>query len=700
MKIITSVTPALQREMFWNDKMHFNQESGDFEDTVSSGEVKTGKKHHTWQVYSGNSVKDLTDSLRRQNRYKSNEDKATKEDAFLDQVDQVYTTTASKATGESNKTTDKIYAIAVTKDNKIAPFSIRGNTIKRGNTTAKTDGTVDERTLNSIIALANEKGFDVPRTLQIRQGVGKDKDDKYSREVVTVKPTLMSGKHPGKRWDFSDISTENRFAAVVRAVTQDIRSNTNTWQGARDEFGILDSLKKTTTQQAYGDWEEADFYWGDQDTQQWLSDYFSGQIPDGMISMPVKFGVGQEHVINMLLNGNEIIAIDDQSKKHNWQKWDDYETVTKQLNDFAQEHGLKFHKKSANKSKEFKIDSEGRIRPEEAMKREQIEQYRASGRFGKEGVDELPFANGMKLKRMDAEQQGSWMRRGIERKSGGEAWYVEDENGDTPVAIFVSNGKVTQMYRQPEGQREKRKGMPTTDLQRERLGGRTKEGITLPTVTGIDKRFLPFIKSAAEKFGWKYGTSMQFGEKSRSVKILKDYVARSQRHRYNIKPAEKMLIDLGLLQSSGSGPRVRKTLTPTEKGRQIVKHVEQGTPVDIADLVSSVEVSPDFKLPEKPAAPVRQPGTRTPRAPMAGGGTKSQRALVVFNEMTEENGAMPTRSQFITVLRAEPFNMSPAGAQTYFYNTKKKALRANEDVAETYTPRRSLAELFTTFNTF
>jgi len=674
MGLVKTVTPKLQREIFWNDKMAYNAEKGDFEETKADEDVTVDKKQHRWQAYTGSSVRDLANSLRREHVYTSDQEKDKKERAFLDSVNRIYVTTAAKATGEQGRETDKILALAVNPKGETAPYIIRGADVHRGKTLYDRDNNLDEKTLNSIIGLANAKDFSIPRTLLIRHGIGKTKDGHYSREVLSVKPESMAGDIPAKKWDFTKIPIEDRLAAVVRAITEDIRSNKDHWNpGKTDEFGIMKALREFTTGSTWGDWEEADFYWGDKDTKKWLSDHFAGKIPDGLISVDIGYGHDKKHAINMLTHGNKIIQIDDDSKNNNWQKWDDFETITEQLNKFAKANHLTFDPQSTNKSKEFNVDKQGQIRPEAALKKEQIERLRSQGRYGKEGVDELPFANGAKLKRMDPEQQGKWLRLGIEKKTAGEAWYLEMPDGSTPAAFFVSKGKVTQMYHTAS--------RTETEAQTQRLGARSKVGVTLPTERGPRRAELPYIKAAAEKFGWQMGPQMQFSARNRLTSVLQDYDARGTRNRYSIKPTtERPLVNLGLLNAERRG-RHMVTMSVSHKGKQVLRHIAAGTPVDLTDLVTGQPVSPDFNLPEKPAQTTRRAaGPRAPRQATEGGGTKSQRALTRYNEMTAENGRAPSRSEFMQVLMDDPFNMSSAGAQTYYYNVKKKAQQANEGV--------------------
>jgi hypothetical protein len=66
-------------------------------------------------------------------------------------------------------------------------------------------------------------------------------------------------------------------------------------------------------------------------------------------------------------------------------------------------------------------------------------------------------------------------------------------------------------------------------------------------------------------------------------------------------------------------------------------------------------------------------------------GTKAQMAVARFREMAQaNNGTPPARGEFIAVLRQPPFDMTPAGASTYYHNIKVKYAQEQGQVGETF----------------
>jgi hypothetical protein len=100
--------------------------------------------------------------------------------------------------------------------------------------------------------------------------------------------------------------------------------------------------------------------------------------------------------------------------------------------------------------------------------------------------------------------------------------------------------------------------------------------------------------------------------------------------------------------------------------------VENGETVNLAEFTPGMPLDPEFEVPERQEPAARPTATAAPTgAPREG--TKAQMAVARFREMlAANNNVPPSRQEFMRVLQQAPFNMSPAAAQTYYYNTKKR----------------------------
>lgn len=142
--------------------------------------------------------------------------------------------------------------------------------------------------------------------------------------------------------------------------------------------------------------------------------------------------------------------------------------------------------------------------------------------------------------------------------------------------------------------------------------------------------------------------------------------------------------------------RVFVNLTPA--GLRIAQQIEAGQikseyqvfggmPATASQKAAEPPTPEPAAAPENREAPRAAPTAPVARAPReAGGESKAARAMARFREMAAANGGqIPSRADFIAVLRQEPFNMSPAGASTYYHNIKVKYAQAAGQLGETFT---------------
>ena len=694
----------LKRQLSWAGGIEWTSDERGATQGVSEipaeKEIEAGKKMPGWKLYTGESAKKLAATLEKKYYGYGHKDseKVKWEIAFLKRVEKLYTAEARAVTGHRGQDENKMIALAVDEKDFVVPFVVRGDSVERYGLGMSAAGEQEPKVVASIVALANKEGLKIPKTTRLRHGIGKSDKGEYSKDIPNVKAEKLKGDVPAKMWDFSGVEKANRLPALVSTVTTKIRANASygTNAGKNDEFGLVPDLEKFAkgtrkVKNDYGrwaeksddEWSESDYQWLDKDIDKWFEDRFKGKVPNKVITARVAYGHDNGFIMNMLAKDNLIIGLDDQSKKHNWQTWDDFTKVADQLNSMAKANGFKFDRQATLRTKEFKVNSAGEIQSQEVLKREQIERMRAQGRYGKEGVDELPFENNWKLKRMTPEEQANWQRSAAESGARGEAWMLHSPDGATPGAFFVSNKKITQAFHTTDKQ-----GADAPRWSADTRGARKKEGLTLPATKGASKALLPYMKAAADKFGWTVGGPLAIKERSRLTKSLRDLDSRynGRLRRFSLNQQEKELVALGLADSRRVGSSTRITIS--DAGEKAVRTLDRdGTETPFTDLVKPKTIAPDFKMPEKKApeptrrrdAPTPAAAPRATRATRGGGATKSQQALDRFNEITNETGNMPTRGEFIALLRDEPFNMSAAGAQTYYYNTKKKAERANAE---------------------
>lgn len=95
---------------------------------------------------------------------------------------------------------------------------------------------------------------------------------------------------------------------------------------------------------------------------------------------------------------------------------------------------------------------------------------------------------------------------------------------------------------------------------------------------------------------------------------------------------------------------------------------------------SEIPIQSGFKLPDSINAPVPDQTTQksTQSTQKSRTGSKAQQAYDTFVEYTNTNKRIPSSKEFMAILQQEPYNMTAAGARTYYANIKKKYASMNE----------------------
>jgi hypothetical protein len=322
---------------------------------------------------------------------------------------------------------------------------------------------------------------------------------------------------------------------------------------------------------------------------------------------------------------------------------------------------------------------------------------------GRVGV--VPFADGASAKKMSQEDYGTWSAHGIKKSTAGTPWEISNADGEVVAVVVVSReGKITRVFSNPSRVPGEGRTIEVGDRQ-------------LPVIGAVDASAMKYVKALSAEFGWTEGAApASISPNSPTGRmLLKAY--RYSRERVNIhrtrnpnqeegqptyvKGSEFYNIAAPLQKAGlvtiqdGADNSYSDTATLTSMGRTVADRLKLGQDVPWSSLTPGpAELSDEYARPAEQVAPVRAPrpeggqpaGQRAQRQPMEGGGSKADLALQRFREMTTaNNGEMPTRSAFIAVLTQAPFNMTPAGASTYQYNTKAKYLRDRGDINEHFT---------------
>lgn len=430
----------------------------------------------------------------------------------------------------------------------------------------------------------------------------------------------------------------------------------------------------------------------------------SEKMPDRVYQVKLNYGVDKHLTAGIMVKNNKIMYIDKDTLEHKLQRHEDVDTIASQLNQFAKDHKYSisptFGNARADSVIQYVIDPKTGYFVTRASILKQKLQRAQSKATSLNQVKEMKFVDGTVIKPMDAEKFARWSRQELKRLTLAGLPFQIVKNDEVKCIFVVQYKTVIDMF--------------------------TKNGNEFEST--IDAEFTPYIHAMAKEFGWKtskklhlnynkfnkdqlsfVGTIARAYPEGITVQRAVDnnrYVSGETRDIRKTKHADVFLKngmityelngeplvvtdddidptqDYSLDQRTRRANLIRKfKMTPT--GREIWLKLRDG--VDMIRAVPPAELQ-DFKKPEVSAEVARAQGEPRERVPMEGGGSKSDLALARFREMTiANNGTMPGRSEFIRVLQAAPFNMSAAGAQTYYYNTKAKYLQQQGQVNERMT---------------
>lgn len=687
---VTSVESDVERHIFWEVGLDWDEEETLLKNRAEGTEHKTDKKHHKWEKFTDrSSIASIEKTLRTRGRVSY---KGTNFPDFT----RAYVAKEESVSDRSRSETDQHIAVLVSDEGKAFLTTVSGRAHGSDHVGFKKEVThdrfgssvtrtgVDHKTIESLIALAKSEHFELPAPALARFGVKGDTPDKYARHKTEWK------KNPGDpesiKADFSELRDEDRFTAVYSAAMLEL-GGTKT----QDLFHLDKKLEGLKSNWYSGD---KDINHGDQWKEHSNEKGYKaiGEI-DSIYKVNVGYGTEQHHGVLLMVSKDKIVTVDSETEDHRWQGWDDFDVVADSLNKFAAEHNLTFNTDAVTtdkkSSKEFRV-ADGKVTTMVKLKSTELSRHKK-----KEGADSLKFADGWVLERMTPEEQGKWIRRGVKEGVRGQAWLLKDDKDNKRAVFTILHQRIARMFYHGGSYRSAQEAL-------------TKEWPT--NSGGIKSKYFPYLKTAAKTFKWKHATSgrMKSSQVSSLVltilKTMKDYptsgdefVTNNDSNRlayYQLDP----LVTLGLLKQLTPATEL-EDMTHSERSnakkyqitphgvsfiKELEKAKEEGKSLSELDALKGMDLHKDFKMPEKEtprAATPRAAGERTPRTPRAAGGqTKSALALEKFKDHVEDNGSIPTRGEFIAYMEEDPFNMTKSGAQTYYYTTKKKYAALNESI--------------------
>lgn len=588
-KLIDSIDGRIARTLFWQEKMAYNEEEGKYmprEDSTNT--VDSGKGLHKWEhITDRNILNQIKGTLYGADG--SGGDNTLPGDFNFKDVKDVYTTTVLPPS-EDRKGNSVILVLLNMKDGSVFPIHVMGeDLINRGtgysdlqSNTYHKSVEVDNKTVDSLVSLANKQKLNIPRFVRINHGIIKD-GDTWGRAKTT--PKDVEG---GQVFDLTKYDGGDRLAAIYG-----ISNDPSVSPGKADKFDIQDELgevaRKWSGRGSYGQPSETS-PWGGKKLKDAYEHLFGGGTPDHIYAVELGYGVGRKHKTLLLTDDKTIVKMDTGTGSHEWQSWDDYDQVAKQLNVFAEKHGLTFGKNSTKDHREFR-EKGGKIFSATELERGRLQKNLDRGRFGKDAADSIEFEGGHTLSRMSPQEQGTWVRQSLKRNTRvpGEAWLLKDSIGETAGIVQVVNGKIAAVYNKKED--EYRQGGVNTPDQPNRK-------------TKLSAKVAGLVRGAAEAMNWDIKPDNQFVIKKNS----KEYYAlanmrhQSKRRYHGGTQAEKRLVDAGMVTVTRPSGRLQ-IFTINPQGIAAFTGLRGGddnATYNYVENTSPTALHADFKMPEHP----------------------------------------------------------------------------------------------------
>ena len=730
--LITSLSTSLKKMMMWQDGLSYNSRTNAFDPIKVSETSRGDREAYGWNSFTDKRmIKQIAGMTALTPQHLAGASDWNREEIAAKVVDPeevkaVYINgprqrdggAGDNRLGLSNEViamfvmkdgTMKLHRVDMASDSESA-HSIRTSDVVRKTSYRAADTNRRAKLVNSIAQIANKHNVKLPDSSAVYAGLVKDENGK----LTPYKPKIqeLSGRPAGKKIDLSKVPEDQYLGALFASLKF---AGARTFHKVEDDdaaaamvfpsgFNLEDRLVRTmekmrkeglsATEQGQEAgmraWErrnrqitqvpEGKFF----DTAAVARQLFGANRPDAIYMTTVGYGTqNKNYEVVMLVRDNKVLKVDGATSAETWQSWNDYEKVAEQLNQFADKNNLRFTYQALSHSalRELRVAG-GRVTTETSKQATRAEKLERQGSIGREGTDELPFAQGERWVRMTPDEIQQWSRRDNKFAIRGSVWKLVVPKGGqeiVPLAVDVKDDKIVGMFHH---------------------GWRGFDDIAngndvLPTQKGsirANKAALAsYVKQAMQTFGWerpkaktafaddslKRTLERRFAREDDTFNMKTSTLERGYGDGSDIKKAEK----LGLIRRS-PGVRGMHNFSLTPRGQQVRRTLSAGGTVDFLDLMAARPVQAGWEKPEpaplpepeRPAAaPAGAPGEQPARVPRAvRGGTKSEQALQWFTDFTTDNGRIPRRSEFIQQMQQDPFNMGAAGAQTYYYNTKKK----------------------------
>ncbi len=733
--IIDSIHSEMHDDLFWNDRLEVNDE-GEIK-PVSHEKVKSKEGGYHWEKHDdperkkyihskmeNGHVAGMLDDRNLKSTYLFKPSKAEQAEEDVHHFG-AFSTHHKPAQGRYNWSED--HAEDTEKPGMLIPTKITHTNYSghhgRENVSHQTipnpekqgaTGKKHVRNAKSIIELANTEGLELAKNFKYNHGVITDADGKH--KVFDDAPKKITDNPPSIKFDLKKYNDTDRLTIINHLATSTklspiVREEGNAGHNTRlngllHQPGLgMNSRRSRNAQTAIQDDTNEDSK--ETSNQKIQTRYRGNVIPDAIYVAQVGYGNEKKHSVILSATGKEITQVDGLTRDHDFQHWGDVDKVAEQLNTMMDAAGLTIKKGILNKkdAKELRIKhgNPRRFTSAAGVAEGRIEKLHDSGAAGLEGTDTLPFKDGGKLEKMDPSDQALWLRQSLKSyKVPGVGWQVKDKNGEVVGTIFVKNGKIMSGFHSNPS----KEGANDTDRGR---GYQEREAREPGTVPGIIPDMIPELQTAMNEFGWTVSDKAmahvrdhdtdsrinfkRFGNKGEAEytrhsvngKIARSWVKRgwAKKIKTEKKPAQ---------YPSSADPDLKHTYDTYKISRKGQKYLEDisGTnwvshdPMMTGDAAKLEDdfIVPPTKVKERKQRAPRTPGTpgatssvssSTPRA-----GSKADQALSLFRQHVTDNDEIPSRRDFMSLLQAEPFNMSPAGSSTYYANTKKKYSALNE----------------------
>lgn len=560
----------------------------------------------------------------------------------------------------------------------------------------------DETTGEVWVKMANEKGFNLPATFLLANGVVK-MNDKY--EPIRLSELKSKETSDGSQiFDLDKYEGVDRLTALI-AVVQKTSGRADSAFYREIEY-FVKNMRQASGSSYYGDLpdsHEPHATISPETIQKWIAKTFAGNVPNRVIRTKLDSRGGDKSV-TLFVTGNKVVRIGEESSGTVASDAASHEALAASFNKLAKDLGLTFVPKAMS---EHELEMVGdTVYTAHSQTAKRIE----AGYVESPQAD-VKFQDGTVIKLMpprdavDYLTVGAAKRGGIKNLKDYRNVYEIESNGETIGAFTVTNaGVLGHVY----GHDKKRIKGELSDGAKESRRSKHLSGRQLPAQQKRDTELMKYIVSAAEKlhFTIPVGADAPVAKPDGTAhKILRALstattpMARTQAYKAGRAaatmngwetlpiPQDRRLYDAGFIDMTKEGKSYMLSITP--RGKLALAQLRLGNAVKLThhykkaaldDGTKKPEVKPEEKKAATPAAaPVAAP---RPAAP-AGAGTKADRAQRLWDAEVAA-GAVPTRAAFIRKL-VDEVGMTPAGAGTYYHNLKVKHARAAGQVGESLT---------------